>query len=71
MIKRHFGGAPGAEGPGGDLNGDEIVDWYDLQILQSAYSAGAGGDTIPEPATLFITLMAGLPALLKRRRTRA
>jgi len=70
MIKRHFGGAPGAEGPGGDLNGDDIVDWYDLQILQTAYNAGAGADTIPEPATLFIMLAAGLPALLRRRRSR-
>ena len=71
MIKRHFGGAPGAEGPGGDLNGDEIVDWYDLQILQAAYDAGAGANTIPEPATLLITLTACLPALLRRRQRRS
>ena len=70
MIKRNFGGAPAVgEGPGGDLNGDEIVDWYDLQILQAAYDAGAGANTIPEPTTLLIMMAAGLPALLKRRRS--
>jgi len=69
MVKRHFGGAPGAEGPGGDLDGNGIVDWADLQILQAAYDAGVGANTIPEPATLLMMLAAGLPALLKRRRS--
>jgi len=73
MIKTNFGGLPGAEGPGGDIadgsgnpgtNG--VVDWYDLQLFQENYNVG-DGDTIPEPATLFIMLGAGFPALLKRR----
>jgi len=70
MVKTHFGGAPaaGTEGSGGDFNETGTVDWDDLQILLTAYSAGTGADTIPEPATLFIMLAAGLPALLKRRR---
>ncbi len=70
MVKTHFGGAPaaGTEGSGGDFNETGTVDWEDLQALMTAYNAGTETDTIPEPATLFIMLAAGLPALLKRRR---
>jgi hypothetical protein len=47
------------------------VDWGDLQILQDAFNAsGAAGTPVPEPATLLIMLAGGLPALLKRRRSR-
>jgi len=75
MVKRHFGGAPGAEGPGGDIadgpNGpgqDGVVDWYDLQLLQANYSPDEATSAVPEPATMMMFLAAGLPALLKRRR---
>ncbi len=72
MVKRHFGGPPaaGTGGTGGDFNGNGTVDWEDLQTLMSGMNSGAAGATIPEPATLFIMLAAGLPALLKRRRSR-
>jgi len=72
MVKTHFGGPPatGTAGTGGDFNENGTVDWDDLQTLQAAFGQGAGADTIPEPATLFIVLAAGLPALLKRRRSR-
>ena len=77
MIKTHFGGAPGAEGPGGDIaNGaagpgqDGVVDWYDLQLLQANYNpGGAAGTPIPEPTTLLIMMAGGISALLRRRRS--
>ena len=71
MVKTHFGGEPaaGTAGTGGDFNLNGTVDWDDLQTLMTGYNAGAGADTIPEPATLFIMLAAGLPALLKRRKS--
>jgi len=79
MIKTHFGGAPASgtnDGPGGDIangaNGpgqDNVVDWYDLQLLADNYNPDTeAGNMIPEPASLLIMLTAGLPALLKRRR---
>jgi len=69
-IKRNFGMASGAAPIDGDINNDGAVDWYDLQLLQEHFGEGGGteGATTPEPATLFIMLAAGLPALLKRRR---
>jgi len=69
-LKSHMGMTSGATLSDGDFDSDSDVDWYDLQILLTAYNAGTEADTIPEPATLFIMLAAGLPALLKRRRSR-
>jgi len=69
MVKKHFGGAPGAEGPGGDFDGNGIVDWNDLQSLQTAFNAGSGAGTpIPEPATLGL-LAIGAMSLIRRRRS--
>jgi len=72
MVKTHFGGAPaaGTDGSGGDFDGDGTVDWDDLQTLMEGMNSSTGGAPIPEPATLFIMLAAGIPALLRRRRSR-
>jgi len=69
MVKTHFGGAPaaGTDGSGGDFNENGTVDWDDLQALMAAYNPGDGADAIPEPATLFIIMATGLPALLRRK----
>jgi len=71
-LKRHMGMGSGATLAMGNFDGDNDVDYDDLQLLIGNYgetSAGAG--TIPEPATLFVMMAAGLPALLKRRRRRS
>ncbi len=72
MVKTHFGGPPaaGTDGSGGDFNDNGTVDWDDLQTLMSGLNSSTGGAPIPEPATMII-LAAGLPALLKRRRSRS
>jgi len=71
-LKLHMGQATGAGAADGDFNEDGKVDWNDLQALMGAINAGgASGETIPEPATLFVMMAAGLPALLKRRRSRS
>jgi len=72
-LKTHMGQASGAGAAEGDFDFDGDVDWYDLQFMLGALAA-AGGSTppaTPEPATLFIMMAAGLPALLKRRRRRS
>lgn len=57
----------------GDFNGDGFVDYADIEMIldHGMYDAGAAPmllDMIPEPTTFFVLLVAGLPALLKRRR---
>jgi len=71
-LKRHMGMGSGAVLADGDFDTDQDVDFADLQLLIGNYDAvQTGAGTIPEPATLFVLLAAGLPALLKRRRSRS
>jgi len=71
-LKRHMGTPTGALLADGDFDTDHDVDFADLQLLIGNYDAVSGGaPAIPEPATLFVLLAAGLPALLKRRRSRS
>ena len=51
-----------------DFTGDGLVNVFDLAVLGNNYGRVAGGQTIPEPATILILTAAGLPILLKRRR---
>ena len=73
-LKRNFGTESGATWEQGDFDGDGDVDLDDMAMLQSSYGLGidttaaAQSNAVPEPATLFVILTAGLPALLKRRR---
>jgi len=74
MVKKYFGGAPGAVGTGGDVadgpNGkgqDGVVDWYDLQLLAENYSPAEATGMIPEPATMGL-LAFGAFAMIRRRR---
>jgi len=75
-LKRNFGTESGATWQQGDFDGDGDVDLDDMGTLQSSYGLGvettvaAQSNTIPEPATLFILLGAGLPALLRHRQSR-
>jgi len=71
ILKTHMGQPSMAGATEGDFNGNGTVNYADLVILQDNFgksSAGATG-TIPKPATLFVMMAAGLPALLKRRRS--
>ncbi len=70
-LKTHMGQATSAGATEGDFDLDNDVDWDDLQILQDRFREqnAANANPIPEPATLLIMLAAGLPALLKRRRS--
>ena len=70
-VKRHMGQSTGAGLADGDFDNDGHVDWDDLQTLMGAMNAGGAGATAPEPATLFVMMATGLPALLKRRRRRS
>ncbi len=67
-LKTHIGTATGAVLANGDFDVDGDVDWDDLQILQDNFGKTSAGGAVPEPATIFVMLAAGLPALLKRRR---
>ena len=71
-LKANMGQASGAILADGDFDEDGDVDWDDLQLLQDHYGeTSAASPMIPEPATIFVMLAAGLPALLKRRRRRS
>ena len=70
IIKQNFGTLSGALRTEGDLTGEGAVNIDDILALKSAMAA-AGGAVTPEPATLFVMMAAGLPALLKRRRSRS
>jgi len=71
-LKRHMGTTTGAKLADGDFNTTGTVDYDDLQLLIGNFDAVSGGaPAIPEPATLFVLLAAGLPALLKRRQRRS
>jgi len=77
-LKTNFGTASGATWEQGDFDGDGDVDLDDKAILEFSYGEGPIGTAapappgnVPEPATLFVMMVAGLPALLKRRRRRS
>jgi len=71
-VKRNMGTSTGATLAMGNFDTDQDVDWADLQLLIGNYDAVSGGaPAVPEPATLFVLLAAGLPALLKRRQRRS
>jgi hypothetical protein len=67
-VKQHIGTTTGATTADGDFDGDGDVDWADLSTLTAALNAGgAGGTTVPEPATLCL-LATGAFAAIRRRR---
>jgi len=69
-LKRHMGMGSGAGLADGDFDANSSVNYDDLQLLIGNYGAtSAGSGMVPEPATLFVMMVAGLPALLKRRRS--
>ncbi|TFG79936.1 MAG: hypothetical protein E4H19_15960, partial [Chromatiales bacterium] len=73
-LKKNFGTTTGAGVAQGNFTSpDGAVNWNDLSILTANMGAGGAGTpaTTPEPATLFVMMAAGLPALLKRRRSRS
>lgn len=72
-LKRHAGAGSAAVRADGDLDRDGDVDWNDLQLLTANYgrTSADAPTAIPEPATLFVMMAAGLPALLRRRRSRS
>jgi len=57
----------------GDWNCDGLIDSADLALWQQNYDpiggAGMGASHTPEPATLFVMTAAGLPLLLRRKRS--
>ena len=63
--------ASGALLSDGDADGDGDVDGVDFGLWQENYPTNLGGSpAIPEPATLFVMLAAGLAVLLRSRRSR-
>jgi len=71
-LKRHMGTSTSATLAMGNFDTDQDVDYDDLQLLIGNFDAVSGGaPAVPEPATLFVLLAAGLPALLKRRQRRS
>jgi len=72
VLKRNMGQSVGGAAADGDFNDNGTVDYADLQLLIGNFDAVSGGaPAVPEPATLFVLMAAGLPALLKRRRRRS
>jgi len=67
-LKRNF--CQSATWTGGDFDG--VVTWRDLAALQANFpNSPTAGAPVPEPTALFVMMAAGLPALLKRRRSRS
>ena len=68
-LKQNMG-MTGAQWTDGDFSRNGTVDWDDLQLMMANFGAtiNTPSATTPEPATLFVMMAAGLPALLKRRR---
>ena len=69
-LKRNMGETSGVDVTDGDFEPDGDVDWDGLQTLLDNYGETSGSEMIPEPATM-IMLAAGLPLLLKRRRSQS
>jgi hypothetical protein len=70
-LKKNFGAGVGGGETVGNFDKAGTVDWTDLGTLMDNMGAGSTAPaTTPEPATLFVMMAAGLPALLKRRRRR-
>ena len=70
-LKTHIGTTSGAALADGDFDESGTVDWDDLQLLEANYGETGASSPVPEPATLFVMLAAGLPALLRRRQRRS
>jgi len=51
----------------GDFDDDKDVDASDLATLGLNWDPAGGGAAVPEPASLTLLALAGLPGLLKRR----
>ena len=68
-LRGGFGSAD-ADWFGGDLTFDGDVNYLDYIALKRSMgdSVPGGVGITPEPATLFVMMAAGLPALLKRRK---
>jgi hypothetical protein len=68
-VKQNLGLTTGATLGQGNVDGDDDVDWDDLQLVMTNFGAGSGTapPTTPEPATLGL-LMFGAAALLRRNR---
>jgi len=62
-VRNNFGGA-GL----GDTNGDDLVDLEDLNAVRNNFGAAAGGQAVPEPATLALCLMGAAAACCVVRR---
>ena len=71
LIKQNMGLPVGVAGEDGDIDGDGTVDFDDLQSLIIGMGGAGQSPAIPEPASLFVLLAAGLPAVLKRRQGRS
>jgi len=75
-VKGNMGQSVGGVAADGDFNDNGTVDYADLQTLIDGINGQPGNgpafsDVVPEPATLFVLMAAGLPALLKRRQRRS
>jgi hypothetical protein len=77
IFKAQFGGQwNGLADEKPDWNGDGLVTLADFVLMRGNWGAANSAPTIddltatPEPATIFVMLAAGIPALLKRRRRR-
>ncbi len=65
IVKDHFGtGTTLAEG---DFNGDLVVDLLDFSILKENFGQESPATPVPEPATLWLALAAGLVGSFARR----
>ena len=68
-LKKNFGAGEDGGVAVGNFDNTGTVDWTDLSTLMNNMTpSDSAPSTTPEPATLFVMMAAGLPALLKRRR---
>jgi hypothetical protein len=70
-VKQNLGLTTGATLGQGNVDGDDDVDWDDLQMVMTNFGAGASTTpaTTPEPATLGLLAIGALAVLRRNRRS--
>ncbi|MHC4561798.1 MAG: dockerin type I domain-containing protein [Planctomycetota bacterium] len=67
VLQAGFGTSSGLGWASGNTNADVFIDATDLAVFAAGYGFDAGGEPIPEPATIVVIAVGGVALLLRRR----